>query len=89
MNNRDTVAAAAIEWNRARLRRAAIERHLPSDAWRRDEYSTARAARAWALKEEARALAKLRKACAAADPAPFTMEAELVSQKAIGWEVAQ
>ncbi|TAN11544.1 MAG: hypothetical protein EPN34_07025 [Burkholderiaceae bacterium] len=86
MKDTDAVAAAAIEWNHTRLRRIAAAKRVPDGLFHPD-YNRATAARAWALKEEARALAKLRKACAAADPAPFTIEAELVPQRAIGWEV--
>jgi hypothetical protein len=86
MKDTDAVAAAAIEWNRARLRRIAAAKRVPDGLFHPD-YSRAETARAWALKAEARALAKLRKACAAADPAPFTIEAKLAPQRAIGWEV--
>lgn len=78
------VAAAAIAWNRARLRRIAVTKRIPID-WRVDRYSAARTAYTLARKDEARALAALRKACAAA--APLTVEAELIPAKAIVWEV--
>lgn len=68
------VAAAALAWNRARLARiAAAKRAVP---WPHPDYAQADAALRHCRKSEAKALAALRKACASADPAPITIDAE-------------
>lgn len=87
MNSRHEAAivAAALAWNRARLRRVEAERRsIPkggdppffSDAYHRRK--DAEAARAHALKEESKAKAALRKACMLADPAAVILNADAV-----------
>jgi hypothetical protein len=67
------VAAAALAWNRARLRRIAVAKRVPDSLFHPDS-SRAEAARGLALKAEAHALAGLRKACRIADPAALTID---------------
>lgn len=69
------VAIAAIAWNRARLVRVATaKRVLP---WPHPQHQLTDDALRYSRKAEAKALAALRKACASADPAAITIDAEL------------
>ena len=70
----EAVAAAALAWNRARLARIAIAKRVPE--WPHPLHTRASQALALARKVEATAKARLRKACAAADPASLTLEVE-------------
>ena len=68
------VAAAALAWNRARLVRiATAKRVLP---WPHPQHQPTDNALRYSRKAEAKALALLRKACASADPAAITIDAE-------------
>lgn len=76
--NRDPmsdVAATALAWNRARLRRLAAEKQLPRDPWALG-YSHLSQALSQARQAEARAKAVLRKACTAADPACVVIDVQ-------------
>ena len=68
------VAAAALAWNRARLVRIATAKRadMPHPLGRLEQ----------ARKAESKAKAALRKACAKADPAPLTIDAEPLPAKA-------
>ena len=68
----EAVAAAALAWNRARLARIAIAKRVPE--WPHRLHARASQALALARKAEATAKARLRKACAAADPASLTLD---------------
>lgn len=68
----EAVAAAALVWNRARLARIAIAKRVPE--WPHRLHARASQALALARKAEATAKARLRKACAAADPASLTLD---------------
>ena len=70
----EAVAAAALAWNRARLARIAIAKRVPD--WLHPGHARAQQALDMARKHEAAAKARLRKACAAADPASLTLEVE-------------
>jgi len=70
----EAVAAAALAWNRARLARIAIAKRVPQLL--HPQHGTASRALDAARKTEAQAKARLRKACAAADPASLTLEVE-------------
>lgn len=70
----EAVAAAALAWNRARLERIEIARRVPE--WRHPQHAMASRALSSARKAEATAKARLRKACAAADPASRTLDVE-------------
>ena len=70
----EAVAAAALAWNRARLARIAIAKRVPE--WPHPLHTRASQALALARKVEATAKARLRKACAAADPASLTLEVD-------------
>lgn len=77
------VAAAALAWNRARLVRiAAGKRANRAPHALHPDYFKAGAALTQARKDEAQAKAALRKACAKADPAPLTIDAEPLPAKA-------
>lgn len=67
----EAVAAAALAWNRARLHRIAVTKKN-ADALRWFTVPVVNDAR----KAEATAKARLRKACAAADPASLTLDVE-------------
>ncbi|WP_156914010.1 hypothetical protein [Comamonas badia] len=69
------VATAALAWNRARLRRIAMAKRVPG-SFLHPHYGRASQGLADARKEEAAAKARLRKACAAADPASLTIDVE-------------
>ena len=71
----EAVAAAALAWNRARLARIAIAKRVPQLL--HPQHGTASRALDAARKTEAQAKARLRKACAAADPASLTLEVEV------------
>lgn len=71
----EAVAAAALAWNRARLARIAIAKRVPP--WSHPLHRQAEQALTLARKAEAAAKARLRKACAAADPACLTIDAEV------------
>ena len=71
----EAVAAAALAWNRARLARIEVARHVPD--WRHPQHAMASRALSSARKAEATAKARLRKACAAADPASLTLDVEV------------
>ncbi|AEB85519.1 hypothetical protein [Alicycliphilus denitrificans] len=68
----ENVAAAALAWNRARLHRIAVTKQN-ADALRWATVPEVNDAR----KAEATAKARLRKACAAADPGSLTIDAEV------------
>ena len=70
----EAVAAAALAWNRARLDRIAIAKRVPE--WPHPLHARASQALGLARKAEATAKARLRKACAAADPASLTLDVE-------------
>ena len=70
----EAVAAAALAWNRARLARIAIAKRVPE--WPHPWHARASHLLALARKDEATAKARLRKACAAADPASLTFDVE-------------
>ena len=70
----EAVAAAALEWNRARLARIAIAKRVPE--WPHPLHTRASQALALARKVEATAKARLRKACADADPASLTLDVD-------------
>lgn len=70
----EAVAAAALAWNRARVARIAIAKRVPQSL--HPQHGTASRALDAARKTEAQAKARLRKACAAADPASLTLEVE-------------
>lgn len=70
----EAVAAAALAWNRARLVRIAIAKRVPQ--WPNPLHTRASQMLALARKDEATAKARLRKACAAADPASMTLDVE-------------
>lgn len=70
----EAVAAAALAWNRARLRRIEAAKRVPP--FLHPQHATASRALDAARKAEAQAKAALRKACAAADPASLTLEVE-------------
>jgi len=71
----EAVTTAALAWNRARLARIEVARRVPD--WRHPQYAMA-SPRAFddARKAEASAKARLRKACAAADPASLTFDVQ-------------
>lgn len=71
-----TVAAAALAWNRARLARIAAAKRVVQ--WPHPDYHQKQIALATSRKAEAKALAALRKACAAVEPAPITIDADLL-----------
>ena len=68
----EAVAAAALAWNRARLHRIAVTKQH-AEALRWFTVAVVNDAR----KAEAAAKARLRKACAAADPASRTLDVEV------------
>lgn len=68
----EAVAAAALAWNRARLHRIAVTKQH-AEALRWFTVPVVNDAR----KAEAAAKARLRKACAAADPASLTLDVEV------------
>ena len=70
----EAVAAAALAWNRARLARIAIAKRVPE--WPHPLHTRASQMLALARKDEATAKARLRKACADADPASLTLDVE-------------
>ncbi|ARU04755.1 hypothetical protein CCO03_08755 [Comamonas serinivorans] len=70
----ETVAEAAIAWNRARLHRIAVARSVPSLAI---GYSEQEHQLRLAKKAEAQAKAYLRKICAKADPTCVVLEADV------------
>jgi len=70
----EAVAAAALAWNRARLRRIEVSKRVPD--WPHPQHAMASRTLDNARKAEAQAKARLRKACAAADPASLTLEVE-------------
>ena len=70
----EAVAAAALAWNRARLTRIEVARRVPD--WRHPQHAMASRTLDNARKAEAQAKARLRKACAAADPASRTLDVE-------------
>lgn len=72
-----SVAQAALAWNRARLRRIAIRSALPKDVFSHD-YLRGFQALDRSRKDEAKAKAVLRKACAAADPSCTVIEAQMI-----------
>lgn len=69
-----TVAAAALAWNRARLRRIEVAKRVPE--WPHAQHAAASRALDDARKAEAQAKAALRKACQRADPACMTIDVE-------------
>ena len=71
----EAVAAAALAWNRARLARIAIAKRVPE--WPHPLHAQASQMLMQARKDEATAKARLRKACAAADPASLTLDVEV------------
>ncbi|WP_146033768.1 hypothetical protein [Alicycliphilus denitrificans] len=71
----EALAAAALAWNRARLARIAIAKRVPE--WPHPLHARASQILALARKDEATAKARLRKACAAADPASLTLDVEV------------
>lgn len=71
----EAVAAAALAWNRARLARIAIAKRVPHLLHPR--HGAASRTLDAARKTEAQAKARLRKACAAADPASLTIDVEV------------
>ncbi|TAN10035.1 MAG: hypothetical protein EPN34_12380 [Burkholderiaceae bacterium] len=82
------VAAAALAWNRARLRRIAVAKCVPDSRFHANS-SRAEAARAAALRVEAHALAGLRKACRIADPAALTINVEAEFLQPLALEAPQ
>ncbi len=70
----EAVAAAALAWNRARLARIAIAKRVPE--WPHPLHTRASHMLALARRAEAATKARLRKACAAADPASLTLDVE-------------
>lgn len=79
-HNAAAVAAAALAWNRARLARIALAKLTPP--WPHPLHFQAEHALKQARKAETQALAALRRACAKADPAPITIDADPLPGKA-------
>lgn len=75
--NLSNVVEAALAWNRARLRRITIRNALPTNVFSH-EYLRGFPALDRARKDEAKAKAALRKACAAADPGCTVIEAQML-----------
>lgn len=69
------VAAAALEWNRARLRRIAVRKALPADVFS-EAYMRGYLVLDTARTAEAKAKAALRRACEAADPRPIVLDVQ-------------
>jgi len=70
----EALAVAALAWNRARLRRIEAAKRVPG--WQHPQHAKASRALDDARKAEAQAKARLRKACAAADPVSLTIDVE-------------
>ena len=74
----EAVAKAAIDWNRARLRRIAAGKAVPANVI---GYTAEEHRLRIAKKDEAQAKAHLRKMCAKADPTCVVLDAEARSPR--------